>query len=312
MRILIVGMDRKYNAEFFFKKAFEKLGHDVLLLNEYEGIEYPLITRILHTRTSLFKYYLKNLPINKNMIKEIHEIDPDVIIIFKGELVSEDNLKRISENYDSYLYYPDTFRFKPILQDRLKYFSTVFTAANEKDFYLSPGARRVVTVPWACDPELHRKLEINKLYNVSFIGTCYPNRGRIVRGFNDIYVFGSYWLRRKNTFPPVYGEEYVKVINETIINLNLHNNTDILADTPNMCTFEISGCGGFQIANSIRSIKKYFPQMPTFSDVHELKELVDYYLSSSNEIDEISLKNQEICYRNYKYEDSSKKIIENL
>lgn len=311
MKILIIGMDLKYNAEFFYKKAFEKLGHEIILLDEYKNIKNPFITRILHTRTGLFNHSLKNLTINKNLSDFIYKKDPDKIIIFKGELLSTDNINKISENYDLYLYYPDTYRFKKILKNRLQSFKAVFTAANRLDFYYKLGAKKAITIPWGCDPEFHRKLNIEKIYKLSFIGTWYFNRGRIINKLDNVYVFGNYWLR-KNKFPPVYGEELIKTINKTLINLNLHHTADIKADAPNMRTFELSGCGAFQITNAMDSIKKYFKSMPTFNDIYELKELIDYYSNANNELNEISLKNQEICYKNYKYTDSAKKIIENF
>jgi len=65
MKILIIGIDFRYNAEFFYKKAFEKLGHEIILLDEYRDIKNPFITRILHTRKGLFNHSLKNFKINK-------------------------------------------------------------------------------------------------------------------------------------------------------------------------------------------------------------------------------------------------------
>jgi hypothetical protein len=66
MKILIIGMDLKYNAEFFYKKAFEKLGHEIILINEYRDIKNPFITRILDKRSGLFNHsHLKILKLIK-------------------------------------------------------------------------------------------------------------------------------------------------------------------------------------------------------------------------------------------------------
>ncbi|MGC8861031.1 MAG: CgeB family protein [Thermoplasmata archaeon] len=311
---MIIGMDLKYNAEFFYKKAFEKLGQEIFLVNEYDGVKRQFFTRILHTRTKIFNFTLGKLPINRNIMNIIKRTDPDHILIFKGELISDENLKKISESYNLSLFYPDTFRFKPILKNRLEYFKVVFTAANRTEFYKKLGAKRIVTVPWACDPDFHRNLNIQKIYDLSFIGSWYPNRARLLKKLHEVYIFGPYWRKRKNVFPAVYGEEYVKVINQTKINLNIHHNADIKADAPNMRTFEISGCGGFQISNYMPAIREYFPIMPTFNDPEELIELVKYYMDISkkdrdNEIDEIGLKMQNICYEKFKYTDSAKKIL---
>ena len=68
MKILIIGIDFRYNAEFFYKKAFEKLGHKIILLHKYRDIKNSFITRILHTRKGLFNHSLKNFKINKILI----------------------------------------------------------------------------------------------------------------------------------------------------------------------------------------------------------------------------------------------------
>jgi spore maturation protein CgeB len=251
-------------------------------------------------------------------MNKIRNFDPDQILIFKGELISNENLKMISESYNLNLFYPDTFRFKPILKNRLEYFKTLFTAANNIEFYKEFGVKRIVTVPWACDPEIHRYLDLKKIYDVSFIGTWYPNRAKLLKKLNSVYIFGQFWIKQKNIFPGVYGDEYVKVINQTKINLNIHHNADIRANAPNMRTFEISGCGGFQISSYMPAIKEYFRDIPTFNNAKELAELVKYYSDDifkqnrDNEMREIGLKMQKICYEKFKYTDSTKKIITSL
>ncbi len=318
MKIMIVGMRSGYNAEFFYNKAFKKLGHEVTLINEYEGVSRYFATRFLHTRTKIFNYSLKYLPINRKLLKTIKENNPDQIIIFKGELISENNLREISESYNLNLFYPDTYRFKPILKNRIEYFKVIFTAANRTGFYKNLGARKIVTVPWACDPDFHRSLNLNKIYDASFIGSWYPNRAKLLRELNGVYIFGPYWRNRKNVFPAVYGDEYIKVINQTKINLNIHHNQDIKADAPNMRTFEVSGCGGFQISNQMPAISKYFPIMPIFHDNEELNDLMKYYLDINarnkrdSEINEIGLKMQNICYERFKYTDSALKILKSF
>ena len=172
------------------------------------------------------------------------------------------------------------------------------------------GARNIATVPWACDPDFHRKLVIDKRYEVSFIGTAYPERRRIIRRLGEVEVFGDYWRgygKRKHV--SVYGEKYVRTINESTINLNLQAKISVNADAPTMRTFEVAGCGGFQISDYMPSLKRYFPMMPTFTDVNELKELLKYYLNNGVERDEIALKCMKICSDSFKYTDSAKLIL---
>ena len=310
MKILLVGSKKNYNVEYFYAKAFKALGHDVYLEDQYSGINKSIIHRILHTRTSMFRFLLNNLYINKNIIKIANELNPDFILVFKGELLSNAVIEKLSTIYKTHLFYPDTYRYKPILKNRLQYFNSIFAASNKTDFYYKLGAKKVYTIQWACDPDFHKKINTEKKYNVSFIGTMYMDRKKIIDKLNNVAVFGDFWNKhRKNRFPAVYGDNFVKIINETAVNLNLHARADVIADAPNMRAFEISGCGGFQIADHMPSLKKYFPDLVTFKNVNELKELINYYLDNTPERDEIAIKCNEICIKKFKYSDSAKMIL---
>jgi len=323
-KLLLLGAKKNYNAEYFYFKAFNLLGYNTLQLNSYENVKHPLFSRLIHTRTSILNqdFLLDRFTINKNIFETIKTFDPDFILIFKGEFISNRTLKKLSESYKIYLFYPDTYRFKSLLKNRLYYYEAIFTAANKKEFYYKLGAKRVVTVPWACDPDFHKKTEAKKIYDVSFIGTAYDERKKIINKIKDVYVFGDFWDKKlyifkdfkknKKVFPPVFGEDYVSVINQSKINLNIHASSDVAADAPNMRTFEVSGCGAFQLVDYVQSLNEYFPFIPTYKNINELKELIDYYLNNETEREEIAIKSQERCYKFYKYVDAAKRIVSNL
>ena len=129
---------------------------------------------------------------------------------------------------------------------------------------------------------------------------------------NNVTTFGAFWPRGRNHNPPLNGIEYINVLNQTKINLNIQAKASIIADAPTMRTFEIAGCGGFQISDYMPSIKKYFPMLSTFREASELKELISYYLDNQEEALEIANKTMEICNSTYKYIDAAKIIMSNL
>ncbi|MEM4067422.1 MAG: hypothetical protein QXV17_11265, partial [Candidatus Micrarchaeaceae archaeon] len=88
MKIIIVGRKSDYNAEYFFDKAFRELGHDVLLVNSYEGVKHHLLNRQIHARMKGFDFLLPNYWVNINIVNIVNAYDPDVIIFFKGEFIS--------------------------------------------------------------------------------------------------------------------------------------------------------------------------------------------------------------------------------
>jgi len=225
--------------------------------------------------------------------------------------LSNKTLKSLSESYKTYLFYSDRFKFKPLLKDRLQYFESVFTAANKKEFYYKLGAKRVITVPWACDTEFYKRIELDKIYNVSFIGTAYSERKWVINRLEGVKVFGDFWDKKlyifkdffgngKNVFGPVYGEDYIKVINQTKINLNIQGKSSVIAVAPTMRTFEVAGCAGFQISDHLPAMSECFPFIPTCKSIDELKELIKHYLDSEAKREEITIKSQERCYKFYK------------
>ena len=309
MRILIVGYKKDFTAEYFYSKALSKLGHEVSLIDEYEGIKRPLFARVMFTRTRMLRFFLNRMEVNNNIVEKARKADADVILIFKGEFLSDSSLADLSENFRTYLFYPDTYKYKPILKNRLHYFNAVFTAANSTDFYYNLGAKKVVTVPWACDPDFHRKMNIEKKYDISFIGTAYRERRKIIRKCDNIHVFGVLWYGFGGfSHRPVYGNDFVRTINETKINLNLQAQVSIMADAPTARTFEVSGSGGFQISDSMSSIGRYFPRIPTFGSTDELKELIDYFLDNETEREERALDCYYRCRKYFKFTDAAKLI----
>jgi len=318
MKILLVGSVNRFNAEHFYAKYLLRLDHEVFVLDQYEGISRKFLFRLLVTRAKITRALVDSQRINKGLPSTVKKIDPDLILVFKGEVVSDTVLKTLSQSHRLALLYPDTYRFPAILRGRLQYFNVVFTAANKHEFYYKLGAKRVVTLPWACDPELHRRLEVPKKYPISFIGTFYPARYLLLKELREfkekIHIFGNHWvIKPAQVFPPVYGEDYVKVINQSVINLNIHHPKDIEADAPNMRVFEITGCGGLLFTEEMPSINKYFSdEVENFSDVRELKEKIKYYLENNSEIEEIGERAMLKSHKEHTYFIRAKKLVENL
>ena len=312
MRILIVGRKSMYNAEYFYQKAFRDNGNDVLFIDSYTDVNHQLVNRQIHTRTEKFNVLLKHYWINKNLLRIVDGYDPNIVIVFKGEFILNSTIEQISQNRNIYLFYPDTYKFKPLLENRLQYFKKVFTAANRTDFYYNLGAKDVVTIPWACDPEFHKKLNVKKSMDVSFIGTAYPERRRIIRQIKDVDLFGDFWYGFRNAHKSVHGEDFIETINRSSINLNLQAKISVDADAPTMRTFELAGCGAFQISDYMESMKKYFPMLPTFKTITELKELINYYKNNTDDRNTIGEKSMALCYKFFKYTDAARMIISKL
>ncbi|BBD73480.1 hypothetical protein HS1genome_1869 [Sulfodiicoccus acidiphilus] len=114
--ITVIGAGGVYNAEYFFVKSLRSLGNSVQFVDQYEGVSRKFLTRFLSTRFRPYRLVLSNLPINRRRFERV-----DLILVFKGELLTGDTLSRLSE-LNTYLFYTDTYKFPILLKNRLHYF----------------------------------------------------------------------------------------------------------------------------------------------------------------------------------------------
>jgi spore maturation protein CgeB len=157
----------------------------------------------------------------------------------------------------------------------------------------------------AAQPDFHRPLELSSVErrkwgsDVSFMGAGYPNRRLAFRellGF-DFKIWGSDWDGDHVLAPclqmggaRVSSEECVRIFNATKINLNLHSSVHVeqlvsRGDVVNPRTFEVAGCGAFQLVDERSLLPESFrdDEMATFTSLEDLKEKIAYYLSKPEE-----------------------------
>jgi spore maturation protein CgeB len=128
---------------------------------------------------------------------------------------------------------------------------------------------RIAYLPCAFDPDEHRPLEVTAAQrqafgsDVSFVGAGYRNRRQAFRRLLDLdfRVWGSDWggaselervLQRDSA--RISTEDAVRIFNASKVNLNLHSSTyhddvDPRGDFVNPRTFELAGCGAFQLVD---------------------------------------------------------------
>ena len=160
------------------------------------------------------------------------------------------------------------------------------------------GAKNYYYLPVAAEPSIHRPLKLSKeekkYYGstISFVGAGYYNRRIFFRDLidYDFKIWGSDWdgetvLKEKiqENGRRVTPEEYVKIFNASLININLHSSTyltgvDPEGDFVNPRTFEIAATNSIQLVDR----RKYLPELfeynkeiLVFSNITELKDLIE-------------------------------------
>jgi spore maturation protein CgeB len=178
------------------------------------------------------------------------------------------------------------------------------------------GIKKVLFVNNGYDPSLHmpcfnRLGEINqsKIYDVTFIGAWEEQRissMMILRDAGitvDFFCWGSpprffdlTKLEGIKIHPPVWGDEYVKVIRQSKINLGFLRK--INRDLQTTRSVEIPACGSFMLAERTSEHQSLFSEgfeAEYFSNNHELLSKVKYFLVNDQEREEIAKAGYERC-----------------
>lgn len=166
------------------------------------------------------------------------------------------------------------------------------------------GARQVRYLPLACDPERHRPVELTAGERrrfgseVSFAGSPYLNRRRLFSALTDLplRLWGPGWAvpplapHAAEGGRPFSLDEMIRVFAATRINLNLHAATHVQgldpdADYVNPRTFELAGCGAFQLVDRRDPLPDLFAgdEIATFASLPELREAIAHYLRRDDE-----------------------------
>lgn len=274
MKILVVGSHLNYNLEYFVFNSLKDMGFDVEFFGYKKFFENKYFTsiRMLMTRSKNFRNFIAS-PLflnkfNKEFLKLVFTDNWDLIISIKGEAISPKTLKTISAGTKLALWFPDDPRFfNGLVKYIAPHYDYVFTVSTEKSILskYSLISKHVNSLPVGCYKKIHHSLEnIEKKFDISFIGSYTPYRRRIIKklrqeGFN-VVVFGSLWRRLFGgclVFDPVYGPYMVKIINQSKISLNIHAASD-LGNKVNQRTFEVTGSGGILLSDHAFEIEKFF------------------------------------------------------
>jgi glycosyltransferase involved in cell wall biosynthesis len=257
------------------------------------------------------KYYLKD----KNIEDEIVVYNPfekeDFIIVMKMEIpklkifmyCSDDEWRCF--NYDRYLaLYVDFFSI---------------TAKVHLPLYKKWGFENAIGTNWACNTKKFYPLNIEKKYDVTFIGAAYGQRieyvKEAIKNNINIKVFGKGWDKFSDIKPYwggyVSSEDINKIINQSKINLNFMWSSKGGYQVKGR-NFELSGCKVFQLCNYGEELLEYFKpdiNIGTFKDKNDFIEKINYYLANEKEREEIAKKSYELTLQKHTWDRKFKEIF---
>jgi FkbM family methyltransferase len=166
--------------------------------------------------------------------------------------------------------------------ERAAGFDFVFAAQRDGAEQLQQaGVARACWLPLACDPEVHRQHEIDKKWDVCFVGNVFPGERA------DLLEL----LRRhipKHFIGQCFFEEMARTYSASRLVFNRSIRNDI-----NMRVFEALACGSLLLTNDLKDngqedLFRDGEHLATYRNAEELLDKVRYYLSHEGEREKVA------------------------
>lgn len=313
MRILFIGDLRSQSRSLQRLRTLEDMGHHVT------GISFTELSMSgTEPEPSLFDRICFHIgrPIdtvgaNESILGYSREVRFDLVWVEKGLMIRPETLRAVrGEQPQATLVFHSeddmaaAHNQSIFFRSALPLYDVVFTHKSynrDSEELQALGAKRVVYLPKSFDASFHRPIELAPNdrervgARVGFVGTFEEERASSLlwlceQGI-DVRVFGNGWSRWTNKHPllivedqPIYGEDYVRAINATDINLGFLRkaNRDLHTDR----SVEIPACGAFLLAERTQEHQHLFEEgseAEYFGSHAELLMKVRYYLRYEEE-----------------------------
>lgn len=307
-------------------KALRELGHEVVSFDTQAptlGAGAAKPARTLARAVAPFAGRLSAL-VNRHvasarLLAECERVRPEVLLIIKGANLRVGALRRIKRRVGPILvnWFGDSLLtpgIAPFVERNSDAYDFFFIIDDRRALArVRVHARHVETLPFACDPDLHRPPaltdEERTRYGspVTFVGTMIPSREKALEGLGEFGLriwgpptnawgtwdparspLGAFWQGRS-----AYGEEAVKIYAASAITLDIHflfgESSPICNVTPRV--FEVPACGGFLLTNACEQVERLYAvgtEMVCYRSLEELRRLTAYYLAHPEERREIA------------------------
>ncbi len=269
------------------------------------------------------------------VLESVNEKPVDIVICLAQAPLSPRVLTELrSRGIITVLWFVEDYARFTYWKEMSRYFDFVFTIQKGKciEAIRSAGAGEVHYLPVGCDPIVHTPLTLSEDERrrwgspISFMGAGYHNRQQLFASMAEypLKIWGTEWPDCK-PFDRLVQEggrrlspdEYMKVFNATDININLHSSherdgVDPFGDFLNPRTFELAAAGVFQLVDKRSLLAEAFEEgaeMVTFSNVRDLREKIDYYLSHPDERIAIAQRAQARALREHTYGHRVQKML---
>ena len=323
----------------YLARAFQRMGHRTLYVDNSAG--WPLYESIAGSVASK-RASAQLSGMVANLMSEwsyarVSEFAPNLcIVLAQAPVGNQWPLRLRKENIVTAYWFVENWRHMTYWNEIAPHYDCFFhiQPGEFEDKLTQAGCRHHTYVQTACDPEVHRPVELspeeraNYACDISFAGAGYRNRNQLFRGLTDynFKIWGVEWGARElqrlvrkpdQRFTP---ENFAKIVAGSAINLNLHSSAthdgvDPRCDAINPRVFEIAACGGFQLCDPCVGLDTLFnfeTELPVYRTLAELRGRIDYYLAHEDERHAIAHAARQRVLREHTYEHRAQKMLDSI
>lgn len=325
LNVVLVGEMHPWDVMFPFKKAFERLGCNVVTVNQGELYSISIWNRIFKRVLKILskfknkwgvRVYFGTKHFNEVVLKKAREVPTD-IVVFDNAIFVKPATVTFLQRMGIKVFAWHNHDINDLNNTSRDFYKTIplcdhhfTTKSYQLDDFRTKGAKGVTFIPFASDTNLYYPEEIHEEEkkkigaDVVFIGSYYEKyRAEILEklceeGY-DLKVYGNRWhkcrgykcLKEKALmYRPAEGNDYRRVMNSSKIALGLMSK--VISEQHTHRTFEIPACGTFMLHERTKEAMDFFKEgeeAEFFGTFEELTEKIDYYLKNEKERKKIAL-----------------------
>ena len=307
MKVFIIAKSKRHTRiYYYFKKAFQRLGHRVY------WIKYLKLKSYLGERAAAA------------FVDKLMSLSRPDLLFFHARDISFDLLLRAKRRMPVVMYYDDCIKgssrtFEEVIKQGQQADIMYLTNRGEVPVYRERGVNAKF-ITGGCDPKGHRMADNTDPFyqsDVAFIGKPNtPERAECMQMLAkkfDLKLWGSGWEKYglSAAATDVYASEYRKICAgaKIILGWNIDPTIDLYFSNRTWYTL---GCGGFLLTAYTPSLEEIFGrgiELDWFESVGECCDKIKYYLQHDEERRKIAKAGYQLAHNEYSYDKMVEKII---
>ncbi|UCB45751.1 MAG: glycosyltransferase [Spirochaetota bacterium] len=197
--------------------------------------------------------------------------------------------------------------------ENFNYVVTTHRGGYEKR--VEEGFDSVLMSQWGCNHFLYGKMDVPKIYDMSFVGRFYGERGEFIDTIRksgiEVSTFGQGWDKGTR----VYQSDLIRIYNESRIALNISAALKGEKVQVKGRDFEAPGCGCLLLTKDSEEISNYFEtgkEIVTYEDAEDAARKAEYYLKHEEQRVRIAQNGFERVLRDHTMEKRILDIFNNI